>query len=236
MNVAAVLFDLDETLTDAQAGLKAAHAATAKEIQIYLKSRGVKIEKGKIQKKLKDLDDRMNIKREYDRNEWWPEFFRMLGAKVDLPERIRKKMTQTYWSAFAEKNRPYPDAEAVLSKLKREGYKLGLVTDTDGKKGMKRKRLRRLPLLKFFDVVVIGGDDTTHAKPSPESFLLAARKLHVEPKECLMVGDKPFTDIRGAKAAGMKAVLVKKRDWKTGDKPDAVVHSLSEVLALLEKP
>jgi putative hydrolase of the HAD superfamily len=159
-----------------------------------------------------------------------------MDLTVGWPSKITKKMTNTYWSTFAAKNRPYPGAEAVLSKLKKNGYKLGLVTDTDGKKGMKRIRLRRLSLVRFFDTVAIGGDDTSHAKPSPESFLLAAKKLHVAPEECLMVGDKPFTDIRGAKAAGMKAVLLKKREWKIGAKPDAVIHKLPDVLLLLKKP
>jgi len=236
LRVKAVLFDLDETLTDAQAGLKAAHAEVAKELQKYLMSHGVKVSRKKIRKKMDELDDEMNVKRKYDRDEWWPELCRMLDVKFDLAEKIRKKMTKTYWFTFASKNRPYPGAETVLSKLKKNGYKLGLVTDTDGKKGLKRRRLKRISLVRFFDTVAIGGDDTSHAKPSPESFLLAAKKLHVAPGECLMVGDKPFTDIRGAKAAGMKAVLLKKRDWKTKDRPDAVIRALPEVLLLLEKP
>ena len=236
MTVKAVLFDLDETLTDAQAGLKAAHAAVAKELQKYFRSCGVGASAEKIRKKLGELDDQMNVKRKYNRDEWWPELLKRMGLTAGWPSKVTKNMTNTYWSTYAAKNRPYPGAETVLSKLKKNGYKLGLVTDTDGKKGMKRRRLKRLSLARFFDAVAIGGDDTAHAKPSPESFLLAAKKLHVKPGECLMVGDKPFTDIRGANAAGMKAVLLKKREWKTRDKPDAVVYSLAEVLPLLEKP
>lgn len=45
-------------------------------------------------------------------------------------------------------------------------------------------------------------------KPFPFGFRMGAKRLGVEPAECVMIGDQLFTDVRGAKRAGMRAILV----------------------------
>jgi FMN phosphatase YigB (HAD superfamily) len=80
---------------------------------------------------------------------------------------------------------------------------------------------------------VVGGEDTSHPKPDPEPFLLAAKGLGVSASACVMVGDKPFTDIQGAKAAGMRAIRIRRREWTTVEEPDAEVASLTELLRIL---
>lgn len=45
-------------------------------------------------------------------------------------------------------------------------------------------------------------------KPLPFGFIRAKKKLSVNPKNALVVGDQIFTDILGAKLAGMKSVLL----------------------------
>jgi len=77
-------------------------------------------------------------------------------------------------------------------------------------------------------------------KPSPEFFALALEAAGVEPPRALMVGDDLRADIAGAKAVGLRAVLV--RTGKGGGpplaagervEPDAVVDSLASVPDLL---
>jgi putative hydrolase of the HAD superfamily len=235
MRVKAVLFDLDETLTDAPTGLEAAHRAVARKLHDYLRERGVEADEGAVHSKLGVFDDRMNLETKYDRDEWWPVLLAELGFRREIPRQIIKNLTELYWATFTDASKPYADAEPTLSRLKDKGYKLGLVTDTDGAKGMKRRRLGRLGLVKLFEVVVVGGDDTQRTKPSPEPFQLAASKLGLRPGECVVVGDKPFTDIKGAKAAGMKAILIKRRDWGLGERADLTINSLAELPQALEK-
>ncbi|KAL1829744.1 hypothetical protein DCAR_0209113 [Daucus carota subsp. sativus] len=55
--------------------------------------------------------------------------------------------------------------------------------------------------------VIIGGDEVTAGKPSPEMFLGAARKLNIDPSKCLVIEDSP-TGVMAAKAARMKVVAV----------------------------
>lgn len=45
-------------------------------------------------------------------------------------------------------------------------------------------------------------------KPLPFGFIRAEKKLSVKPKNALVIGDQIFTDVLGAKLAGMKSALL----------------------------
>lgn len=231
--IRAVLFDLDETLIDVTEGFSAAHRAVAKELAEYLRGAGVEVDEAEIYSKLRVLDDRMNLERRYDRNTWWPALLDELGLRHEMPVRKLEELTLIYWRTFADFSRPYPDAESTLEYLRKRGYRLGVVTDTDGTRGMKGMRVGRLKLIGFFDVVIVSGEDTSHTKPDPEPFLFAAERLNVRPSECVVVGDKPFTDIRGGNSAGMRTVLVRRREWGVSERADFEVSSLSEIREIL---
>lgn len=231
-NVRAVLFDLDETLIDAPLGLSITHRAIAKRLREHI-AQHISADEQTLRSKIKALDDRMNLETKYDRDGWWPILLRDLGI-TEPPSRVFiKELTRLYWKIFIAASRPYPDAEQTLEYLRAKGYKLALVTDTNGVRGMKRRRAERLRLARFFDTIVIGGEDTLYTKPSPEPLLLAASKLGVQPSECVFVGDKPFTDIKAARAAGMRTIRIKRRDWGVEERTDAIVSSLAELRDLL---
>lgn len=227
--IKAVLFDLDETLIDAPAGLDAAHEAVARKLRDYLREHGIRADEATIRSKLDEFDDLMNMETKYNRDEWWPVLLRELGLRKKVSRQTIEELTKLYWNTYSNVSGPYPDAVPTLNHLKEKGYRLGLITDTDGKPGIKRKRLKRLDFIGLFDVVVVGGEDTSRTKPSPEPFLLAASKLGLRVEECVVVGDKPFTDIKGAKIAGMRAVWIRRRDWGTEEPADIVVGSLAEL-------
>ena len=58
----------------------------------------------------------------------------------------------------------------------------------------------------FFDTTV-GAHDVARGKPEPDMFLLAARRMGVEPIRCLVFEDAPL-GIEGARRAGMRAVAI----------------------------
>ncbi|MFH1820905.1 MAG: HAD-IIIA family hydrolase [Methanobacteriota archaeon] len=231
--IKAVLFDLDETLIDDFVGLEAAHRAVAKRLDSYLRDCGVKVGEEEIFAKVTKLDDKMNFERKYIRNDWWLLLLAELGIKVELPQNLLDELTLLYWKTFAENTEPYPDTEQTLDYLKKKGYKLGIITDTDGTKGIKKMRLDQLAIVKVFDVVIVSGEDTPRTKPDPKPYLLAAGSLGVKPNECVFVGDKPFTDIDGGNAAGMKTILLKRRDWGVKENPDFTVKSMSDLCGIL---
>ncbi|MEO6846140.1 MAG: HAD family phosphatase [Chthoniobacterales bacterium] len=75
--------------------------------------------------------------------------------------------------------------------------------------GFRHLVLETLDALKITDwfEVIVTADDYEHGKPSPDPFLIAAEKLGVEPKDCIVYEDSPL-GIQAAKAAGMDYVFV----------------------------
>ncbi|KQQ87394.1 HAD-IA family hydrolase [Massilia sp. Leaf139] len=55
--------------------------------------------------------------------------------------------------------------------------------------------------------LLVAAEDVERGKPAPDPFLLGARKLGVEPADCLVFEDTQ-TGLRAAAAAGMEAIVV----------------------------
>ena len=75
--------------------------------------------------------------------------------------------------------------------------------------------------------LVIGSEDYQEGKPSPECFLLAAKKLNVLPSECIVFEDSD-AGITAAKKADMLCVALKKKFLKTNQIADYYVDALTE--------
>ncbi len=58
---------------------------------------------------------------------------------------------------------------------------------------------------KDYFTTIVSADSVKQAKPSPEGYLLAAKLLAVDPKNCLAIEDSP-TGIQAAKAAGITVI------------------------------
>jgi beta-phosphoglucomutase family hydrolase len=58
--------------------------------------------------------------------------------------------------------------------------------------------------------VVVTADDVEHGKPAPDMFLLAAKRMGVEPAHCLVFEDGQ-PGLQAAAAAGMKSVFIQSR-------------------------
>ena len=95
-------------------------------------------------------------------------------------------------------------AYTLLDYLKAHGYKIGMATSTPYATVM--EHLTRTEMLKYFDTVVTG-DMVRHGKPDPEIYLLAAKRLDVEPAACIGVEDS-MSGVRAIHAAGMKTVMI----------------------------
>jgi len=95
-----------------------------------------------------------------------------------------------------------PDVKKTIEAFKSAGLKMAIGSSSKNAKFI----LAHLGLETFFDAVA-DGTEITHAKPNPEVFLVAAGKMGVEPKECLVVEDAK-AGILAAKAAGMDAAAI----------------------------
>ena len=119
------------------------------------------------------------------------------------------KQIQAEWNdmAFYEYSHNVSMKKGVkeyISKLKSLGIKIGLATSNC--QLLIDAALKNNELISLFDEITIA-DEVTRSKNYPDIYLLAAKKLGVSPKECVVFEDI-LPAIRGAKAAGMRVVAV----------------------------
>ena len=99
----------------------------------------------------------------------------------------------------------FPDTLAVLTELKRRGYRIGIITN--GANTQQNLKLDNAALRTYMDIVAVGGQEGVN-KPDPEIFYRVAQRLCVAPENCLFVGDYPCNDIVGAQRAGMTPIYI----------------------------
>jgi len=92
----------------------------------------------------------------------------------------------------------------LLDLLEQKGVRKAVASST--KNPQVEKRLKLTGLYNRFEIV-IDGTMVEHAKPAPDLFLEAAKRLGVEPHTCLVLEDSPF-GVQAAVAAGMPVILV----------------------------
>jgi beta-phosphoglucomutase len=76
---------------------------------------------------------------------------------------------------------------------------------------------------------IISGYDVTEGKPSPQGYLLAARRLGVKPENCMVIEDA-VAGVKAAKNGAMKCIAVTNtHPAQSLAEADLVVSSLNEV-------
>jgi putative hydrolase of the HAD superfamily len=123
--------------------------------------------------------------------------------------------------------RPFPDAAPTLSDLRARGTRLVVVSNWDCSLP---EWLDRTGLGHMVDAAVSSAV-VGHAKPSPEIFGAGLEAIGAEPEEALHVGDSVDGDVAGARAAGLRAVLLA----RAGEIPRGVeaIRSLGDLPSLI---
>lgn len=130
---------------------------------------------------------------------------------------------EQYLRAYQNAWQPFPDAARTLVALKRDGLRLGILTNGNHEQQLAKLRVTGLDAL----VDVVGTSEQIGApKPEPAAFHALARELGVTPAECVFVGDNPEHDIAGASAAGMTGVLINRYE----PNPEDLATSLKRAL------
>jgi beta-phosphoglucomutase len=99
---------------------------------------------------------------------------------------------------------PMKGLHVLIERLRESGIPMALATSAPEPNVI--HTLNELGLGDAFPVIV-RGDQVPRGKPAPDVFLEAARRLNVEPKECLVFEDAPM-GIEAAHAAGMPVVAL----------------------------
>jgi putative hydrolase of the HAD superfamily len=142
----------------------------------------------------------------YTRSEWAAVVEATFRGVIEGPP--SRALFDDLYARFGRREawRIFDDVVPTLETLAARGLRLGVISNWDERL---RPLLRRLKLLEYFDTIVVSCEAGA-AKPSGEIFALAAEKLALPREKILHVGDSPALDTRGARAARLQAVLLRR--------------------------
>lgn len=133
---------------------------------------------------------------------------------------------------------PYPHVHLTLHQLLRRGLKLAVVSDAPRESAW--LRLVYLNLHHLFDEVVTF-EDTGVRKPGKAPFLAVLESLGVSAGESLMIGDWPDRDMAGAAALGIKTAFAHYGfSWSKDKSPierhpaDFVIHDILDLVEVVD--
>ena len=132
----------------------------------------------------------------------------MLTVERGLPAELHgflNSLKQQYTlETVATRCKPVFQHQYALARLKDQGYRLGVASNSVRKTVM--EMMERSDLLQYLDVVV-SNEDVTRAKPDPEMYLKAMDALGVQPRETVVVEDNE-NGVRAATDAGAHVMVV----------------------------
>jgi putative hydrolase of the HAD superfamily len=133
-----------------------------------------------------------------------------------------------------------PDALDVLTALRARGIRIGVLSNTLWPRAVHEQIFVRDEAAHLIDAAVYTSE-IPWTKPHPEAFRAAMAAVGVhDAAGTVFVGDRLFDDISGAKAVGMRAVLVPHSAIPSAQlgpvtaEPDAVIQRLSDLLPVVD--
>ncbi|TMQ70648.1 MAG: HAD-IIIA family hydrolase [Candidatus Eisenbacteria bacterium] len=217
--IRAIIFDLDNTLTDF---MKMKEEAIGAAIDGMIDA-GLELPREAVRARIDAIYQEQGL-----------EFQQVFDALLErefgrVDPKILASGIVAYRRARGSWLKPYPHVQLALLELTKRGIRLAVVSDAP--RAQAWLRLCDLSLQHVFDVVVTF-DDTRERKPSPAPFREALRQLDVTAAETLMVGDWPERDVVGAKSLGMKTVFARYGDT-FGTRESGADFEIDDVLELV---
>jgi beta-phosphoglucomutase family hydrolase len=153
----------------------------------------------------------------------------------ELIEAISQEKEESFRQRIGQHIQPLPGVIALIKSLQEHGFKMALASSAP----IANIELltRSLGIDSCFQTI-ISDQDVTKGKPDPQGFELAARKLGVEPTNCIVIEDA-VAGVTAAKRAGMHCLAVTNTHPATSlaaadlivDTLEAVsVHDLEELI------
>lgn len=168
---------------------------------------------------------------------------RIDGAKAILTDLSDSKLEnatdkkQRYFLQFLKKGKipVFKSTVKLIKELKDKNIKIAVISSSKNCSYI----LKKTGLINVFDIEV-NGNDITKGKPDPQIFLMAADRLKLRPKNCIVFEDA-FLGVEAAKHAGMVCIGINRHNNpKRLKKADKIVKDLKEIdysqlKSLLEK-
>lgn len=163
--------------------------------------------------------------------QFWIDYFQ--GTNVDgkkLVDDHYEYIENVLYTVGPEK---MPYVEELLKYLRENNYKIAVASSSDT--ADIKNNLEKTKLEKYIDEIASGAE-VENGKPAPDVFLLAAERLDVDPKNCLILEDSK-AGIKAGKASGATVFMVPDMftvDKECEDTADRILTNLGEVIEILE--
>jgi len=145
-----------------------------------------------------------NEERKRLEKEWWRSVVEEVYSEIGMFDEFDAHFDELFevfrggaWTLF-------PETTEVLSSLRSKGYSLGIISNFDSRV---YDVMRMLGIYDFFDTFVISSE-AGHAKPSHSIFSIALERAGRESHEAIHIGDDLCNDFHGARALGIRALLL----------------------------
>ncbi len=237
--VRGVFFDLAGTLIRVRGGLGAQYALIAREFGVSADPEAIDRAFGHAFASVGDMVFARPDAAEVAslEKEFWKEVVRRVLAETAALSRFAGGGFDRYFDrlfnyfATAAGWDVYADVVPALEGLKREGRVVGLITNFDFRVF---KLIEALGLSHLIDSVTVPGLAAA-AKPDPAIFHYALARHRLHPAEAVHVGDSVADDVEGARAAGLKGVLLDRQSRIEPAAGIATIASLDELAGVLER-
>lgn len=128
-----------------------------------------------------------------------------------------------------------PGVKEMLTALHEKGLVMAVCSAADLRKV--RYNIQAIGVDESIFSALVTGSDVARKKPFPDIYLEGARRIGMEPKDCLVVEDA-ISGVNAAHAAGMDAVAVpttfSKEELKERVNPEYILNEIKELTGLFE--
>lgn len=217
MNIKAVLFDMDGLMVDTESLATEAFIHSAKKQGYDMTKEETLMVLGFTTKSI---------------YEFWENYFKNSDVSGKQLVDDHYKYIENVLFTTGPKKMPY--IEELLKYLKENNYKVAVASSSNMNHII--NNMKKTGLKKYIDEFASGAE-VKNGKPAPDVFLLAAERLGVEPKKCLVLEDSKAGVIAGS-SAGAKVIMVPdmfKPDDECKEKAYKIVNNLGEVINMLEE-
>ncbi|HLB44010.1 MAG TPA: HAD family hydrolase, partial [Candidatus Limnocylindrales bacterium] len=160
-----------------------------------------------------------------------PQFYEQVEADLGLPGGAAARLHDDFEAHFPETCVATSNAHRTLDRLRSAGLTLGLITN--GRVLMQDRKIDRLDVRRFFDVILIS-EAVGIRKPDPRIFAAALDALGgIAPAAAAYVGDNPEPDVGGARRSGLVAIWKRDAFWPEPADADWTIDDLAELPLLV---
>lgn len=196
--IRAIIFDLDDTLYDEMQFVRGGFEA----VSSYT-SKNANVNQNVVYQLLLDVLEK------HGRGQTFDIALKKLGL---YNKNLIPKLVKVY-RTHKPKLSLYSEVRTVLSTLRKQGYKLGLITD--GNVEVQRNKVEALKIKDFFDCIIFSDEyGIEKQKPNPFPYQKALKELKASARETIYVGDNPYKDFVSAKRLGIHTIRIMRGQYK----------------------